>query len=215
MNITLFWLCIILMLIYLIWFGLEIRRWPKILSFAIDIILILLSVGVFVFAFAMKNPKVFTDELMETEEKKQDQEGLVIVLPDKVNIESQDEEGDAYVNENENDDKTDRQYSDQGETELKDQKEEKSGTTPEGVGNAQTDKQIEEENTLLDNELQNEQQKQDNSVDVSEGVEDPINDINEHPAEKQGELAGDEVPEEAGMETGEAQPESISNVNEE
>lgn len=213
MNIALFWLCIILMLAYSMWFVLEIKRWPKMLSFVIDIILILLSVGVLFGTFAVKNSQVFTDEPMGTKEEKQDQEGLVIVLPDKVSIESQDEEGDAYVNENENDDKTDRQYSDQGETELKDQKEEKSGTTPEGVGNAQMDKQIEEENTLLDNELQNEQQKQDNSVDVSEGVEDPINNISEHPTEDQVEVTGEEVPEEAGMETGEAQPESISNVN--
>lgn len=211
MNIALFWLCIILMLAYSMWFVLEIKRWPKMLSFVIDIILILLSVGVLFGTFAVKNSQVFTDEPMGTKEEKQDQEGLVIVLPDKVSIEPLDEERDAYVNEN--DDKTDRQYGDQGENELKDQKEEKSGTTPERMGNVQTDEQIEEENTLPDNELQNEQQKQDDSAGVSEMVEEPINNISEHPTEDQGEVTGEEVPEEAGIETGEAQPESISNVN--
>lgn len=213
MNIALFWLCIILMLAYSMWFVLEIKRWPKMLSFVIDIILILLSVGVLFGTFAMKNSQVFTDEPMGTKEEKQDQKGLVIVLPDKVSIEPLDEERGAYINEN--NDKTDRQYGDQGENGLKDQKEEKSGTTPERMGNAQTDEQIEEENTLPDNELQNEQQKQDDSAGVSEMVEEPIININEHSAEKQGEVTGEEVPVEVGVETGEMQTDSISNVNEE
>lgn len=86
METVLFFLCIILMLAYLLWFVFGINRWSKELSLVIDCILILLCVGTLVFMFVSKDKEQFGESMIETEKSEEGSLHIpVITIPQKEN----------------------------------------------------------------------------------------------------------------------------------